>query len=83
MQRQLPQTTMKPVTYTMATPVMTTAVSSAPIMQTVHVLQQIPMVTMATVAATQNSVVTLKTEPQENGGGDHNGVKGGETEFGV
>ncbi|CDQ72041.1 unnamed protein product [Oncorhynchus mykiss] len=75
MQRQLPQTTMKPVTYTMATPVMTTAVSSAPIMQTVHVLQQIPMVTMATVAATQNSVVTLKTEPQENGGGDHNGVK--------
>ncbi|CAB1338185.1 unnamed protein product [Coregonus sp. 'balchen'] len=75
MQRQLPQTTMKPVTYTMATPVMTTAVSSTPIMQTVHVLQQIPMVTMATVAASQNSVVTLKTEPQENGGGDHNGVK--------
>lgn len=83
MQRQLPQTTMKPVTYTMATPVMTTAVSSAPVMQTVHVLQQIPMVTMATIGATQNSVVTVKTEPQENGGGDHNGVKGGETEFGV
>ncbi|XP_045079965.1 forkhead box protein K2-like isoform X1 [Coregonus clupeaformis] len=75
MQRQLPQTTMKPVTYTMATPVMTTAVSSAPVMQTVHVLQQIPMVTMATIAATQNSVVTVKTEPQENRGGDHNGVK--------
>ncbi|XP_010890176.1 forkhead box protein K2 isoform X1 [Esox lucius] len=73
-QRQLPQTTMKPVTYTMATPVMTTAVSSASVMQTVHVLQQIPMVTMATVAATQNSVVTVKTEPQENGG-EHNGVK--------
>uniref|UniRef100_A0A4W5PNK3 Forkhead box protein K2 n=1 Tax=Hucho hucho TaxID=62062 RepID=A0A4W5PNK3_9TELE len=74
-QRQLPQTTMKPVTYTMATPVMTTAVSSAPVMQTVHVLQQIPMVTMATIGATQNSVVTVKTELQENGGGDHNGVK--------
>ncbi|KAL0984042.1 hypothetical protein UPYG_G00136310 [Umbra pygmaea] len=73
-QRQIPQTTMKPVTYTMATPVMTTAVSAAPVMQTVHVLQQIPMVTMGTVAATQNSVVTVKTEPQENGG-DHSGVK--------
>lgn len=71
----MPQTTMKPVTYTMATPAMvTTAVSSAQVMQTVHVVHQIPTVTMATVAGQTATVV--KTEPQENGGGDHHGVKG-------
>lgn len=78
-QRQMSQTTMKPVTYAMATPAMvTTAVSSAPVMQTVHVLHQIPAVTMATVAG--QAVATVSTEPQENGGGDHQEIKG-ETRF--
>uniref|UniRef100_A0A8C9XTB2 Forkhead box protein K2 n=1 Tax=Sander lucioperca TaxID=283035 RepID=A0A8C9XTB2_SANLU len=48
-QRQMPQTTMKPVTYAVASPaIVTTSVSSAPVMQTVHVVHQIPTVTMAT-----------------------------------
>ncbi|KAM3860069.1 forkhead box protein K2-like [Diretmus argenteus] len=75
-QRQIPQTTMKPVTYTMATPAMvTTAVGSTPVMQTVHVVHQIPAVTMATVAA--QPVATMSTEHRsaENGGGDHQEVK--------
>ncbi|XP_067100952.1 forkhead box protein K2 [Osmerus mordax] len=76
-QRQMPQTTMKPVTFAMATTAMvTTAVSSAPVMQTVHVLHQIPAVTMATVTRGQQaSVATVKTEPHENGGVDHQEVK--------
>ncbi|XP_008435935.1 forkhead box protein K2 [Poecilia reticulata] len=75
-QRQMPQTTMKPVTYAMATPAMvTTPVSSAPVMQTVHVVHQIPAVTVATVGGQPASMES--PEPQENGGGggDHQEVK--------
>uniref|UniRef100_A0A3Q2TER8 Forkhead box protein K2 n=1 Tax=Fundulus heteroclitus TaxID=8078 RepID=A0A3Q2TER8_FUNHE len=60
-QRQLPQT-MKPVTYTMASPV--SASSSQPAVQTVHVLQQIPA--GSTVIA-QPAAILKKSEPQENG----------------
>lgn len=71
-QRQMPQTTIKPVTYAMATPAMvTTSVSSAPVMQTVHVVHQIPAVTMATVGGQPAS--TESPEPQENGGGGGGG----------
>ncbi|XP_023584943.1 forkhead box protein K2 [Trichechus manatus latirostris] len=82
-QRQLPQT-MKPVTYTVATPV-TTSASQQPVVQTVHVVHQIPAGAVAGVAAlapantyavTGAAVVTQaavgtppKVEPQENG--DH------------
>lgn len=70
----MPQTTMKPVTYAMATPaIVTTAGSPAPVMQTVQVVHQIPAVTMATVAA--QSVATGSTETQENGG-EHREIKG-------
>lgn len=73
-QRQMPQTTMKPLTYAMATPAMvTTSVSSTPVMQTVHVVHQIPAVTMATVGGQPASMES--PEPQENGG-DHQEVKG-------
>ncbi|XP_043958523.1 forkhead box protein K2 isoform X1 [Gambusia affinis] len=75
-QRQMPQTTMKPVTYAMATPAMvTTSVSSTPVMQTVHVVHQIPAVTMATVGGQPTSMES--PEPQQNGGGggDHQEVK--------
>ncbi|XP_029311752.1 forkhead box protein K2 [Cottoperca gobio] len=72
-QRQMPQTTMKPVTYTMASPaIVTTSVSSAPIMQTVHVVHQIPAVTMATVA---RQTATVIPEPRQNGGGQHKEIK--------
>lgn len=73
-QRQMPQTTMKSVTYAMATPaIVTTTVSSAPVMQTVHVVHQIPAVTMATV--TGQPTATVSPEPQENGGGEHQEIK--------
>ncbi|KAI3365384.1 hypothetical protein L3Q82_010469 [Scortum barcoo] len=73
-QRQMPQTTMKSVTYAMATPaIVTTSVSSAPVMQTVHVVHQIPAVTMATVAG--QPTATVSPEPQENGGGEHKEIK--------
>ncbi|XP_037611161.1 forkhead box protein K2-like [Sebastes umbrosus] len=72
--RQMPQTTMKPVTYTMASPaIVTTSVSSAPVMQTVHVVHQIPAVTMATVAG--QPAATVNPKPQENGGGEHQEIK--------
>ncbi|XP_011600859.1 forkhead box protein K2 isoform X2 [Takifugu rubripes] len=72
--RPMPQTTMKPVTYAMATPaIVTTAGSPAPVMQAVQVVHQIPAVTMATVAA--QSVATRSTETQENGGGEHQEIK--------
>ncbi|XP_030629485.1 forkhead box protein K2 [Chanos chanos] len=83
-QRQLPQT-IKPVTYAVATPV-TTSTSQPPVMQTVHVVHQIPAVSVAavtglTTAATYTvegqPVVTQATlvqaEPQENG--EHQEVK--------
>ncbi|XP_006635435.1 forkhead box protein K2 [Lepisosteus oculatus] len=80
-QRQLPQT-IKPVTYTVATPV-TTSTSQQPVMQTVHVVHQIPAVSVTSVAGltpantytvagqavvTQAALVNQsKAEPQENG----------------
>lgn len=65
---------MKPVTYAMATPaIVTTTVSSAPVMQTVHVVHQIPAVTMATVGGQPASAVS--SEPQENGSGEHKEIK--------
>lgn len=73
--RPMPQTTIKPVTYTMATPaIVTTTGTPTPVMQTVQVVHQIPAVTMATVA-TQPAAKVSK-EPQENGGGEHQEIKG-------
>lgn len=87
-QRQLPQN-MKPVTYAVATPV-TSSTTQQPVMQTVHVVHQIPAGSVATMAAltapntytvagqavvTQAALVSApKTEPQENG--EHKEVKG-------
>lgn len=80
-QRQLPQT-IKPVTYALATPV-TTSTAQQPVMQTVHVVHQIP-VSVATVTgfATANthtveSQAVSQTEPQENG--EHQELKGAQT----
>ncbi|KAL6475220.1 hypothetical protein MHYP_G00162600 [Metynnis hypsauchen] len=71
-QRQLPQT-IKPVTYAVATPV-TTSTAQQPVMQTVHVVHQIP-VSVATVtgfAHTEGQAVS-QTELQENG--EHQEIK--------
>ncbi|KAM6904782.1 forkhead box protein K2 [Xenentodon cancila] len=65
-QRQLPQT-IKPVTYTMASPVSTN--TSQPAVQTVHVLQQIPA--GSTVIAQPATII--KSEAHENG--EHTEVK--------
>ncbi|KAG9350288.1 hypothetical protein JZ751_026642 [Albula glossodonta] len=86
-QRQLPQT-IKPVTYAVATPV-TSSTTQQPVMQTVHVVHQIPAVSVTTVAgltaantytvagqavvAQAALVNTPKSEPQENG--EHKEVK--------
>uniref|UniRef100_A0A8D3CYF0 Fork-head domain-containing protein n=1 Tax=Scophthalmus maximus TaxID=52904 RepID=A0A8D3CYF0_SCOMX len=69
-QRQLPQT-MKPVTYTMASPVSTS--SSQPAIQTVHVLQQIPAGHHLSASVIAQPAAIIKSEPKENG--DHAGVK--------
>uniref|UniRef100_A0A8C5QGW6 Forkhead box protein K2 n=1 Tax=Leptobrachium leishanense TaxID=445787 RepID=A0A8C5QGW6_9ANUR len=82
-QRQLPQT-IKPVTYTVATPV-TTSTSQQTVMQTVHVVHQIPAVSVTNVTgltpintytvsgqavvAQATMMAQTKLEPQENG--DH------------
>ena len=87
-QRPLPPT-IKPVTYTVAAPV-TTSTSQQPVVQTVHVVHQIPAVSVTSVAGlapantytvagqavvTQAAVLAPpKAEPQENG--DHREVKG-------
>ncbi|XP_051769993.1 forkhead box protein K2 [Ctenopharyngodon idella] len=81
-QRQLPQT-IKPVTYAVATPV-SAAASQQPVMQTLHVVHQIPAVSMAAVTGlstsnthvaepvfTQSSIVTAGAH--ENG--EHQEVK--------
>nr|XP_020460503.1 forkhead box protein K2-like [Monopterus albus] len=65
-QRQLPQT-IKPVTYTMASPVSTS--TSQPAVQTVHVLQQIAA---GSLSIAQPATI-IKSEPQENG--EHTEVK--------
>lgn len=62
-QRQLNQT-MKPVTYALATPV-TSSTSAQTLMQTVHVVHQIPAMTVNTVSG--NLQPAIKTEPRENG----------------
>ncbi|GLD48895.1 forkhead box protein K2-like protein, partial [Lates japonicus] len=70
-QRQLPQT-IKPVTYTMASPVSTS--TSQPAVQTVHVLQQIPAGSLSPAAViAQPATIINKSEPQENG--EHTEVK--------
>lgn len=68
-QRQLPQT-IKPVTYTMASPVSTS--TSQPAVQTVHVLQQIPAGSLSPAVIAQPATI-IKSDPQENG--DHTEVK--------
>lgn len=77
-QRQLPQS-LKPMSYAVATPV-TTSTSQQPIMQTLHVVHQIPAVSVTAVtgfatanARTPDDKVVCKTEPLENG--DHQEVK--------
>lgn len=72
-QGQLPQT-IKPVTYTMASPVSTS--TSQPAVQTVHVLQQIPAGSLspATAVIAQPATIINKSELQENG--EHAEVKG-------
>ncbi|XP_063312126.1 forkhead box protein K2 isoform X2 [Pelobates fuscus] len=85
-QRQLPQT-IKPVTYTVATPV-TTSTSQQAVMQTVHVVHQIPAVSVTNVTGltpintytvagqamvAQAVMAHPKLEPHENG--DHKEVK--------
>lgn len=76
--RPLPQTTIKPMTYAVAAPaIVTTTSSAAPIMQTVHVVHQIPAVTMATVGTQPATVAATSSKLQENGGGgEHQDVKG-------
>ncbi|KAM9346438.1 forkhead box protein K2 isoform 1-T1 [Symphorus nematophorus] len=71
-QRPLPQT-IKPVTYTMASPVSTS--TSQPAVQTVHVLQQIPAGSLspATAVIAQPATIINKSELQENG--EHTEVK--------
>ncbi|XP_033840705.1 forkhead box protein K2-like isoform X1 [Periophthalmus magnuspinnatus] len=72
-QRQLPQNSMKPVTYAVAAPaIVTTTGSPAPVMQTVHVVHQIPAVTMATM---EGPPASASSGTQENGGGEHHEVK--------
>ncbi|XP_037647992.1 forkhead box protein K2 [Sebastes umbrosus] len=68
-QRQLPQT-IKPVTYTMASPVSTS--TSQPAVQTVHVLQQIPAGSLSSAVIAQPATI-ITSEPQENG--EHTGLK--------
>ncbi|XP_068610394.1 forkhead box protein K2 [Brachionichthys hirsutus] len=72
-QRQVPQTTMKPVTYTMASPAIVTTGSAPPIMQTVHVVHQIPSVAMATIGG--QTAAAVNSKPQANGGAEHQEIK--------
>uniref|UniRef100_A0A8C6UBU1 Forkhead box protein K2 n=1 Tax=Neogobius melanostomus TaxID=47308 RepID=A0A8C6UBU1_9GOBI len=67
-QRQLPQS-LKPVTYTMASPVSSS--SSQPPLQTVHVLQQIP--TQIPAGSVLQPATIIKSEGHENG--DHGDIK--------
>lgn len=85
-QQQLPQS-LKPVTYAVATPV-TTSTSQQPIMQTLHVVHQIPAVSVTAVtgfatanARTPDEKIVCKTEPQENG--DHQEIKGEHLNFDI
>ncbi|XP_034448894.1 forkhead box protein K2 [Hippoglossus hippoglossus] len=69
-QRQLPQT-IKPVTYTMASPVSTS--NSQPAIQTVHVLQQIPAGSLNPATIIAQPATIIKSVTQENG--EHTEVK--------
>lgn len=79
------------MTYAVATPV-STPTSQQPVMQTVHVVHQIPAVSVATVTAlstanthmaepvfTQSSII--KAEPHENG--EHQELKGKDAEVAI
>ncbi|KAJ7989451.1 hypothetical protein DPEC_G00304670 [Dallia pectoralis] len=71
-QRQVSQT-IKPVTYSMATPVSTITNQQA-VMQTVHVVHQIPAVSVTnTYTVATPAMLSTKSEPQENG--DYAGAK--------
>uniref|UniRef100_A0A3B4B592 Forkhead box protein K2 n=1 Tax=Periophthalmus magnuspinnatus TaxID=409849 RepID=A0A3B4B592_9GOBI len=62
-QRQLPQNSMKPVTYAVAAPaIVTTTGSPAPVMQTVHVVHQIPAVTMATMEVKMEPISSMNAQ---------------------
>ncbi|XP_077058348.1 forkhead box protein K2 isoform X4 [Siphateles boraxobius] len=63
-QRPLTQS-MKPVTYALATPV-TSSTCAQPLMQTVHVVHQIPAMTVSALSGA-NLQNAIKTEPLENG----------------
>ncbi|KAL0198792.1 hypothetical protein M9458_007332, partial [Cirrhinus mrigala] len=63
-QRPLTQT-IKPVTYAVAAPV-TSSTSAQPLMQTVHVVHQIPAVAVSTVGG-PSLQPAIKTETLENG----------------
>uniref|UniRef100_A0A8C1ZML2 Forkhead box protein K2 n=1 Tax=Cyprinus carpio TaxID=7962 RepID=A0A8C1ZML2_CYPCA len=63
-QRSLTQT-IKPVTYAVAAPV-TSSTSAQPLMQTVHVVHQIPAVAVSTIGGA-NLQPAIKAEPLENG----------------
>lgn len=75
---------MKPVTYAVATPV-STSTSQQPVMQTVHVVHQIPAVSVAAVTraveaqAVATQSMTIKAEPHENG--EHQEVKGKDSDL--
>ncbi|XP_062342188.1 forkhead box protein K2-like [Osmerus eperlanus] len=80
-QRQLSQSAVKPVTYTVTSPV-TSSTSAPAVMQALTVLQQIPVTGMATAIATGNTytvtsanpgAVMVTSDPQENGA--HSEVK--------
>lgn len=74
-QRSLPQS-IKPVTYTMASPVSTSA--AQPAVQTVHVLQQIPAAALSPAVIAQPTTIIAKSgELHENG--EHSEVKGQQT----
>uniref|UniRef100_A0A4W4EV13 Forkhead box protein K2 n=1 Tax=Electrophorus electricus TaxID=8005 RepID=A0A4W4EV13_ELEEL len=71
-QRQLPQT-LKPMTYAVTTaPATTTSAGQQPVVQTVHVVHQIPTVSVAAVAGFA-APADGQADPQENG--DHQEVK--------
>lgn len=72
-QRPLTQS-MKPVTYALATPV-TSSTCAQPLMQTVHVVHQIPAMTVSALSGA-NLQNAIKPEPLENG--EYEEVKGDE-----
>lgn len=78
LQGQLPQS-IKPVTYTMASPVSTSSSQPVQTVQTVHVLQQIPIGATAVITqpAAATAVVISKSELQMQENGERADSKGG------